>query len=729
MAVERDFDLLQLNSSSVTLLQSLIKLILLRKMRTRFQILGLFLFCVLTIGKYRATSSNIHHVHNFLHASSTCTYQMFFDDSSKKSDYISWLGVSIHSAKPIVITDTHLVSDLNNVRLPNAVLLIVGFPVKYGETCIIQIFFVNSYTSKSPIISADPPQLSLENVKNLIKPIKVLYGTPEYTIIVSQLDKLETIKYTETFAASQALRKIENILEQLSSKILFSEMSTGKLHVLCIPCALKEYGSPFRQSENLNYKDKVQLQDHWTRLNSNFQNIKVDPELSSRLKLCHTLILNMNIPFKDADQWDYNCMRLLLRDRYNHTLSFEPFLGSVYSYFENIPAENLTRSLPTHHNLRAISSSGSMAKGFVYRIINRARDQPGLSLKTFIDVGDFTTWFTYVLLIILLVIVLHFGGVTSITFWIISEALENGPILRNMKPGIMFTVFAWSFGTFIFRQLYSSEMYGNLTQLPLPTLPGTLDELAFKSEIPLLTHMYDFLMGNFTTGENLQPDSERYLMRYRQQLHVVNDLLNQIWPILRNLDLKDVRAKGTTVIPSYQTPVNFATLLYFDDMMAFEVLLTALDHIHEYGWKFNAHIVRNNQEIIFPRLRSWTMANTFVAPLALRYIANIYEAGIYERLLIVKISNRIIARYEKNLIDTGVGHKHKHIRKPRWVCLALSDRIRQERNAGKNKVYAISVESLETIWIVYGTCTFFSLGSLCIELIAWMVLSKISPIS
>ncbi|CAL8118495.1 unnamed protein product [Orchesella dallaii] len=539
------------------------------------------------------------------------------------------------------------------------------------------------------------------------------FGIPDYTMLFTNYlihpNFLETVNNSNT-------DDIEKALQKLSSPILILNGKTKDLSLLCLTCVFTQQNILFALANQITTSS---IKKFWKQLATNFHNTKEDDILSSRLALCESLDLSMEVADKDADKWDFRCLDLLLRNRYNHTMLLDGFMGSWIRYFETIDIdEDDSKPVPT---LPLIVGQSLTAKGFIYRIVIRSHFSKSVNTNEAIaTLFSLKSLPVFIAFFAIFYIILYYSGMgyNRLT-WLIAELLEKGFRIRRLNRILKLIIILWSFYSFFLRQMYCSTMYSILTKVSPPKVPSSLEELAFQSKIPLLTHTYDFLMPDFKMNENISSSSNRYLRKYQPVMFVINDVINWVSSILKNKPLKSV-SRGKSFISLWQVPPDFAVLLYEEDMRVFTMLISALDRLNE---EQEPKVVVNSLPHIYPRLRAWTMPNSFVAPYATRDIAYLYESGIYQRMLRVKDSNRIISRFTSNLkmIDSAMAtHPVKgnavsarvicedddftnsnlsctNIIRPRWVSLFLSEKSSIKRD----ETSAFNVASLQFVWMVY----------------------------
>ncbi|CAL8118493.1 unnamed protein product [Orchesella dallaii] len=534
----------------------------------------------------------------------------------------------------------------------------------------------------------------------------------------------------------------ENILQKTSSKILLYETESEILSILCLTCVLKRppdkqiFQSVIHNGQN-NFAKSVASE--WKRINTNFHNTKHSKSLSHQLKLCDELHLSEYLKEADADLWDARCLWLFLHKKYNHTLSLQRFMGMAHLYlatlYTTIPQNS---SVLIHDDFKRISGHGLVAKGFIYRIIIRSQQAPSVSYSALLGVLDTNSGIVSIGIFFLIMLILYLRGMKSSLFWLFAELVEKGIRPKMLNKTTIIPITLWMFGTFFFRQLYSSGMYSNLTKVPLPKVPQNLNQLASNSRIPLLTHSYDFLMLNYTLTQEVSPGSLKIVNNFRMVLNRVRELLNRASSIAHNVPLRDSVEKNGTQLFYYKVPPNFAVLFLSDDMPIFYHIFSAFASMH----RKSIQIMGNNCPLVFPRLKSWTMPNCFIADSVLKDTARFYESGIYDRLLLVRKANRIITRFNKNekILDKIATkrwhHEHQQAGEfkhelseeetsPRWASFIFSQQDQHSHHhssqSQKDEFHSFSVTSLQLVWIVYAVCITAAVVILMVECVAWRI--------
>lgn len=663
------------------------------------------LLIVILLGMSSSNSTDYNEVRNsqkygvdiFLKDLGACTYHIIHVGDHHENYDILGESKPINNLNPAIIFRLDATKRFYRRRAK------FRFGVKFREGCAIQIFEYLEY-SKSKVLwkqSASETLLTLEGLVNLTLVQNQLFGSPQYAIFyVRWKNAINNLKFLEV-EKNESINKIDNLLRD-SPKILFATRDSRKLLILCLTCIWKRNAPKLLHNPG-NYT-KQSVHNLWTKLNTNFYNSKKpEGELIQRLELCDRFNLSMNLPSPSvADKWDYRCTDISFRHRYNHTLSFDQFMG-----LWNRHAASFTET-----TLPQIMSTSLMSTEFIYKVVVRLNIQPSVSFQAIFQGMDTPAWVASITLFFVMAILLRWSsGGTFQILWLFAELLEKGFVIsrkiRDKFPSSCYIIVVWSFGTFIFRQLYCTEMYSKLTYIPSPKVPRTLEQVAFHSPIPLLTHAYDFLQKNYSQTAQLAQGSDLNLRRYREVMYCVNDIISYIVPIVNHIPFVSQVAKpneafGGKQLPFFAVPSNFAIVLFKEDLTVFEVIMTALMLVFRKSIQTEDYIKfvsSNYMDVsIFFRIRMWTIPNNFMAEYVIRDVASLFQSGIYEgRLLQVKMANRIITRFRRNIGNATIDSE------PRWISHILYGSMGE--NQGQK---AFSMESLDIVWFLFGGCSLVS---------------------
>lgn len=644
----------------------------------------------------------------------------------------------------------------------------LGFAKKFRQPCSLHLIPSSTVLEFSGLYRNF--LLSLEKVGNVTLLTRSYFGTPNFILFLLEKDAYETqslskfeIIETQNVLLNTSegrlsfIDRMEKLFLRISTKILFYSDS-GDLSVLCVSCAIKvltSKGGRFTIPQVV--ENPALVSELWAKLNTNMHNTENKDFGLRQIDLCNKINhLSYNLAGKDADRWDATCLFLLLRQRFNHTLSLDRFMGLSHVYLATLlQMDTSPLNHIFHDDSNLISGHGMQAKGFVFRVLLRSEDhfKSSMSTKAFVNMLDKRYWLFALVLLFCLAKTLQRGGLKISLFWLISELLEKGVRVRKTEFKIVVPVMLWSYGAFIFRQLYCSDLTSSLTTKLTPAIPSSLEELALQSKIPILSHSYDFLQLNYTQSMEISPESLNLLQFVRRKIYRVRDLLNRVSTIVQNIGLRNMVELDRHTLNYFKLPADFSVIFLEDDVPIFEFMFRAFSRIH--GNK--VLILGKDFPLNFPRLKSWTIPNSFLAKFVLDYVSRFYESGIYERLLNVRRGNRIITRFQTNHetelnycrngncdhFDNEISSQPKHLKQTRWASFIFSsdktnkpDRQHQQQQQQRssdteqsdNKNFAsfrpFSVRSLRLVWIAYVACIILSFAAFLSECVVMLLLTK-----
>lgn len=136
-----------------------------------------------------------------------------------------------------------------------------------------------------------------------------------------------------------------------------------------------------------------------------------------------------------------------------------------------------------NHHFTAV---GATFPGFKFSLIGKASSNQQFSLKTLKLLGaafSSGTKFALVVSLFLLASFINYGyGLNSTVFWVFSVTFEQGRVDHLAKLSLKCLVSIWLLGSLYIRILYTTDMYTDITGVPVPTtLPTTLPMLLGES--------------------------------------------------------------------------------------------------------------------------------------------------------------------------------------------------------------------------------------------------------
>lgn len=648
----------------------------------------------------------------------------------------------------------------------------LGFPIKFSGICSMHL----TMTSAILVHQENSGLVTLHKLAAIVFSIESVFETPEFSVFflppenqnATFNNSFENVKYLEVGEPlnETSFSNFEKLMRKISSKVLFS--LGAHLFILCLPCIMKGKSEDailhkLSYDVNSNYPVRFEntsvievIEKMWAIINTNFhKRVQTSPGLSNLFQSCNDMnYIFTNITPRDADMWDARCLNLHLRHKFNHSLSLSFFLGLGHVYLATLlKLDEFNQTHRAHEDRIRISGHGLLAKGFIYRIFLRSSDHPttALGYKSLIHILDLPSWICSIIIFVVAGSILSLAGMKNSFFWLLSDLLEKGVRVRKTNVKFSLPVILWSLSTLIFRNLYCSDMISQLTSTHVPPVPENLEELVLQNKIPILSHTYDFLKLNYTQSIEISEESMTFLTTVRKNIFRVRDLLTRASLIVNDVALRGIVEMGGVSLNYFSVPSDFSVLFLSEDLPIFEIVFRAFASVHENS--NDAFILGKNFPVIFPRLKSWIIPNSFVADLVLQDIATFYESGIYDRLLQVRQMNRIISRFNTNdnVLDVaemncnlqkngfcdkadsdGSSGSQRHVQQPRWSSFLSStennnnrakrksqtssssdeednldnpnDNHNGQSDNGNSGCRAFSVESLHLVWIVYITC-------------------------
>ncbi|CAL8141193.1 unnamed protein product [Orchesella dallaii] len=352
-----------------------------------------------------------------------------------------------------------------------------------------------------------------------------------------------------------------------------------------------------------------------------------------------------------------------------------------------------------------MSPYGAFSIGFGYALFV-GKDLATVSKVVILQSLDIVTWISIIIAYIWTNVALSWTKMSNPWYWSAAFLLEQGTSLKSNWRNVHL-ISLWFFTALLFRNAYTGSMYSNLTSKPTQQqLPGTLEEV--------VKHEKFEVFATWSQVARLQAQIKATQKEVNNTGEFSNSLDKKLAGILTGIFLMVDAVRKNSILqggrgrPEGSSTENFAFLIDKGGIPSFntEGAVVGNDLLMVFG---NKKVVFNNHVPLLITLHGWTVVRNGFMGGAMRALKSYIEAGFdFHTRDSLKILFTTVYLKRANLAfkTNKTWNFFKISTLPlnkMWEEAPTDNELLEQAEDGINRL-----ESLWTVWILYGGCLLVS---------------------